>query len=234
MTTSDPHAGPGARLGGVALLLATVLFIAVFSYLAAAFGYPDVLDHPASEVLPQLLALGTTGRGVWILYALVPLLLVPTAIGMSAATRATAPLATSGAVVSAVLAAFSMMLGLLRWPSLHWHLATAYATADAGTRAAIEALFAASNSYLGNFIGEFVGELWLNAFFALGAVALARASGGRRRWLAPAGLAVAAVGAVAMFRNVTPAIGLVAELNNLVLPVWMATFGVLLVTHRTS
>jgi multisubunit Na+/H+ antiporter MnhG subunit len=223
----------GARMGGASLLLATVLFIAVFSYLAATFDYPDVLDRPAAEVLPRLLALGDQGRAVWALYALVPLLLVPTVVGLSAVTRAAAPLAARGATIAGALAAFSMMLGLLRWPSLQWRLATAYVEASPADRVAIAAVFDAANSYLGNFIGEFVGELALNAFFVLAAYALARASSGRRQWLAYAGAAVGLLGFVAMFRNVTTAVSAAAEMNNLVLPVWMAVLGYALFTHRS-
>ena len=223
----------GARIGGASLLLATVLFMAVFSYLAATFDYPDVLDRPAAEVLPRLLALGDQGRAVWALYGLVPLLLVPTAVGLSAVTRVVAPLATRGATIAAVLAAFSMMLGLLRWPSLQWRLASAYVAATPTDQVTLTAVFDAANSYLGNFIGEFVGELALNAFFVLAAYALARSSGGRRQWLAYAGAAAGLLGFVAMFRNVTPAVSAAAEVNNLVLPVWMAVFGYALLTHRS-
>lgn len=223
----------GARLGGASLLLATVLFMAVFSYLAAVFDYPDVLDRPAAEVLPRLLALGSQGRAVWAVYGLVPLLLVPTVVGLSAVTRAAAPLATRGATIAGVLAAFSMMLGLLRWPSLQWRLATAYVAANPADRVTITAVFDAANSYLGNFIGEFVGELALNTFFVLAAWALARASAPRRQWLAYAGAVASLLGVVAMFRNVTMAVSTVAEVNNLVLPVWMAVLGYALLTHRS-
>lgn len=222
----------GARLGGASLLLATGLFVAVFSYLAATFDYPGVLDHPASEVLPRLIALGDQGRAVWGLYGLVPLLLVPTAVGLAAVTRVAAPLATLSAVITGVLAACSMMLGLLRWPSLHWSLARAYVGADQSGRRAIEVVFDGANSYLGNFIGEFVGELALSTFFILSAHALMHASGGTRRWLAPAGWTVGLLGFVAMFRNVSTAVGVPAEVNNTVLPIWMAVFGYALFTHR--
>lgn len=221
-----------ARLGGASLLLATVLFIAVFSYLAAVFDYPDVLDRPAGEVLPRLLALGEAGRAVWALYGLVPLLLLPTVAGLGGVTGVVAPLATRGATLAGVVAAFSMMLGLLRWPSLHWRLAAAYADAGAAERVAIGAVFDGANSYLGNFIGEFVGELALSLFFVCAAWALAAAASGRRRWLRHAGTAVGLLGLIAMFRNVTPMVNAAAELNNLVLPLWMATLGVALVTYR--
>jgi isocitrate/isopropylmalate dehydrogenase len=69
-------------------VLGAIAFLAVFSYLAARFDYPEVLDGSASDVLPKLLALP------W-----------------------------------AVIAAISMMLGLMRWPSVQWHLAQLQASA---------------------------------------------------------------------------------------------------------
>ena len=73
---SSRSVAPAVRAGGWSLILAALLFLGVFSYLAATFDYPDVLDRPAGEVLPRLLALGATGRAVWALYGLVPLLLI--------------------------------------------------------------------------------------------------------------------------------------------------------------
>ena len=215
-----------ARAGGWSLIAAAVGFMAVFAYLAAAFDYPDVLDGSASVVLPQLLALGSTGRAVWVLYAFLPLLLIPAAIGAYSALRLPAPNAMRAALICGVLAAVSMLLGLARWPSVHWELARAYPGASPEARVAIDAIFAGLNAYLGNFIGEFVGELALNAFFILCAVALLR--GGRSR-LGYAGLAVGVIGLAAAFRNVTPAVSLVADVNNYVLPIWLVVMGVVLI-----
>lgn len=218
-------------VGGGSLIAATLLFSAVFAYLAHNFGYPDVLDLPAAEVLPRLLALGSTGRAVWVLYGLIPLLLVPTALGVYAAGRHGAPLAARAAVVLAVLSAASMTAGLLRWPSLHWQLALAYADASAPAREAIAAAFAASNSYLGNFIGEFLGELFLNAFFLCASFALTRSAASSRGGLLVAGSVASLLGAVAMLRNVSALVEPVAALNNVVLPVWMLVLGVALLRH---
>jgi Domain of unknown function (DUF4386) len=220
-------------LGGASLIAATLLFSAVFVYLARAFGYPDVLDLPASQVLPRLLALGSTGRAVWVLYGLIPLLLVPTAIGVQAAARRAAPLASQAALILALASAACMMAGLLRWPSLHWQLALAYDGAAPAAREAIEAVFAASNSYLGNVVGEFLGELFLNLFFVCAAWALYRA-GHAKRWLLIAGSAASLLGVVAMLRNAVPAVEPVAALNNAVLPLWMLLLGVNLVRQRKS
>lgn len=221
------------RAGGWALVLAAILFIAVFSYLAGAFGYPDVLDRPAAEVLPRLLALGTAGRAVWVLYALIPLLLVPAGIGASLALRGAAAGAARSSAVFACISAFSMMLGLLRWPSFHWTLARAYAAAAPAERAALNAVFAGLNSYLGNFVGEFIGELALNLFFVLTAYAILR-SPRRSRWLGLGGMLAGLAGFVAMFRNATPSVAMIADANNLVLPVWLVVLGIAFAKERAE
>ena len=211
------------RTGGWSLIAAAVGFIAVFSYLAARFEYPDVLDGPAADVLPKLLALGDTGRAVWVVYAFLPLLLIPAGVGAYAALREWAPNAMRAALACSVVAAVSMLLGLARWPSVHWELARAYPAAAPDTRVAIDAIFRGLNVYLGNFIGEFLGELSLNAFFILCAVAMLRAG---RRPMAYGGLAAGAIGLLAALRNATPAVALFAEVDNYLLPVWLIVLGV--------
>ena len=67
------------RWGGICLVAGALAFIAVFSYLAAKFNYPDVLDGPAATVLPALLATGRSGRAVWTIYAFLPLIWIPAA-----------------------------------------------------------------------------------------------------------------------------------------------------------
>lgn len=220
---------PAASAGGWSLIVAAVAFTAVFGYLASAFGYPDVLDGEAATVLPNLLRLGLTGRAVWAAYALLPLLLIPAALGAHAALRETASGTTRIAAALALVSALAMLLGLMRWPSVHWSLATSYAAAPGDAeRFAIASTFDGLNAFLGRFVGEFVGELTLNLFFLLTALA-SRGSARMPRWSVPAGVAAAAFGLVGMWRNVTPAVAWAASIDNAVLPIWMLTLGVLLV-----
>ena len=214
-----------ARAGGWSLIAAAIGFMAVFSYLAARFDYPDVLDGPAAQVLPRLIALGPGGRAVWAIYALLPLLLIPAGVGSYAALRDVAPNAMRAALAFSVVSAVSMLVGLARWPSVHWELARAYSSAAPESRAAIDAVFSGLNVYVGNYIGEFLGELSLNAFFMLSAVALVKAG---RRLAGYAGLAVGLIGLFAAFRNATPAVGPIADVNNDVLPLWLVALGVIL------
>jgi hypothetical protein len=231
-TASDGiHGISATRVGGWSLIAAALGFMAVFAYLAARFQYPDVLDGSAAEVLPALLALGSTGRAVWAVYALLPLLLIPAGTGAHAALRDSAPNAMRAALIFGVLAAISMLLGLARWPSLHWELARAYETASPDARLAIDAIFRGLNVYLGNYVGECLGELSLNAFFLLSAFALVRAG---QRWAGYAAGAVGVIGLIAAFRNMTPAVGLVADVDNYVLPLWLIVMGVVLVRLDVS
>jgi hypothetical protein len=221
------------RAGGWALILGALAFMAVFAFLAARFDYPGILDGPAGVVLPKLLATGTAGRLAWALYALLPLIWIPAGVGAYYALRRTHPGAMLLGLQAAVLAALSMMLGLMRWPSIHWRLAEFYQSADPAQRGTVSAVFDGLNSYLGNYIGEFLGELSFSTFFLLSSWALLR-SRVVPIWVALLGLLTGVSGLVGMLRNLTPAVDRVASLNNYLLPLWMIVFGIVLLRWRTG
>lgn len=221
--------------GGLALVLGAVAFLGVFSYLAAKFQYPEVLDGSAGEVLPALLATGAAGRTAWALYALLPLIFVPAGVGAFEALRARAVGPMRTAMLFAFLAAFAMMLGLMRWPSVHWQLALAWQGGGEEERRLLAALFDGLNSYLGNYIGEFLGEASFSLFFILSGVGLWRARNAPNG-LALWGLATGILGLVGMWRNVSSwaLVAGVAEINNYLLPAWMIGMGVWLLRVSRS
>jgi hypothetical protein len=219
------------RVGGIFLISGALAFIGVFAYLAAQFNYPQVLDGNAAEVLPDLLATGTTGRAVWAIYGLLPLIWIPAGVGAFHALRGVREGSMHVAMLFAVVSAISMMLGLLRWPSIHWTLAQAYAAGTEADRTAIGATFAGLNSFLGNYVGEFLGELSFSVFFLLSGLAML-ANGARfPRWVGYLGVITAVAGMVGMFRNVSSVVEPVAAVNNYLLPLWMIIFGVALIRH---
>ena len=219
------------RAGGWALIVGALSFVVVFAVLAARFDYPGILDGPAEAVLPKLLATGTSGRLAWALYALLPLVWIPAGVGAYYALRRTHPGAMLLGLQAAVLAALSMMLGLMRWPSIHWRLAEFYQSADPAQRLTVSALFDGLNSYLGNYIGEFLGELSFSTFFLLSSWALFR-SRAVPGWVALLGMFTGVCGLVGMLRNLTPAVDVVAAVNNYLLPLWMIGFGIVLLRWR--
>jgi hypothetical protein len=222
------------RAGGVALIAGAAAFLGVFAFLAARFDYPAVLDGSAAEVLPKLLATGATGRAVWAVYGFLPILWIPAGVAAFHALRTVREGSTRIGMLFALIAAFSMMLGLLRWPSIHWMLAEAYARAGGSEREALAAVFTGLNSYLGNYIGEFLGELSVSLFFLLSALAMFERDAGFPRWMGCLGVGTAVAGLVGMLRNVTDVVAPIAAMNNYLLPLWMIVFGVGLLRFSTT
>lgn len=218
--------------GGVALVVGACAFLAVFSYLAANFRYPEVLHGDAGTVLPALLATGDSGRAAWALYSVLPLVFVPASVAAFCALRDRAAGIARVGGAFALLAAISMMLGLMRWPSLHWQLANAWPNAGESERLVLAAVFDGVNLYLGNYIGEFLGELSFSMFVVLCGVGLLRHQKAPK-WIGYWGILTGVLGLIGMWRNVTSAVEVVAELNNYLLPPWMIGFGAwLIVTAR--
>jgi hypothetical protein len=226
---NNPNDARGTILaGGIALVAGAVAFLGVFSYLAARFHYPEVLDGSAQDVLPALLAAGSPGRAAWSLYGVLPLVFIPAGVGAFEALRERAAGPMRVGALFALLAALSMMLGLMRWPSVHWELARAWSVAAEGDRLVLAAVFDGLNRYLGNFIGEFLGEFSFGVFFVLSGVGLLRHPRAPR-WIGWWGITTGVLGLIGMWRNVTPAVGAIAAANNYLLPAWMIGFGVWLV-----
>lgn len=216
------------RLGGVCLAGGAVAFIGVFAYLAARFNYPAVLDGPAEAVLPALLATGAGGRAVWAIYALLPLIWLPAGVAAYEALSPTRRGAMLLALQFAAVAALAMMLGLMRWPSVHWHLALAFEQAAPPEQAVLASVFDGLNTYLGNYIGEFLGELCFSAFFLLTSLVWLQ-SPGSARWIGWFGVVTAVSGFIGMLRNITSIVAPVAAVNNYLLPLFMIVLGLALI-----
>jgi hypothetical protein len=215
--------------GGASLIVAALAFVLVFAYLAANFNYPDILEGSASEVLPRLQAGGTAMRAIWAIYAFLPLLLVPGAVAAFLACPSSRGRMTL-ALILACIAAFSMCFGLMRWPSVHWALASAYADGAADTQGSMEALFNGLNIYLGNYIGEFLGETTLAIFFLLTGSSLLKEAR-YPNWLGFSGVGFALLFLIGAFRNVASSVQVIADLNNVLLPLWLIALGTCLIWY---
>lgn len=135
---------------------------AAFLVLGAAFDYPDVLQHPAAEVLAAFRADQGTVTAGFALLALGAALMAPVALGVRHLT--TGRLATA-AVVTGVAAALVQVTGLLRWillvPTLAWQAADPSRAEVAGDR------FETASRILGTGVGETGGYLLTGAWTLL-------------------------------------------------------------------
>ncbi len=214
-------------VGGLSFIVGALAFVAVFSYLAANFDYPGILEGSAAEVLPRLRAGGSTMRAVWAIYAFLPLFLVPGAAGAYFACPQRKGRMTLALIVASI-GALAMCLGLMRWPSIHWALAEVYQSSGAEVQTSLAAVFNGLNLYLGNYIGEFLGEICLATFFVLTGMSQLNEAGSPR-WLGWGGIVFGVLFVIGAFRNVLSAVQPVADINNTLLPLWMIILGVALV-----
>jgi len=213
----------------IAFQLVSVLGVFVFSYLAANFDYPKILEGSAVDVLPRLRGGGSAMRAVLAIYAFLPLLLVPAAVGAYFACPSSRGRMTLALIVGS-LGAFAMSLGLMRWPSIHWALAEIYSQAGAETKISLEAVFNGLNLYLGNYIGEFLGEAALATFFLLTGFSMLREER-FPKWIGWSGVIFSLLFLVGAFRNLTGAVQFIADTNNGLLPLWMIVLGTALVWY---
>jgi Domain of unknown function (DUF4386) len=216
-------------VGGASFVVGALAFVLVFSYLAANFNYPDILDGSAAEVLPRLHEGGSVMRAVWAVYAFLPLLLIPGAVGAFFAFPSSRSRMILG-LVAASLGALAMCLGLMRWPSIHWALADSYSQAGGETKSSLDAVFNGLNLYLGNYIGEFLGETMLAAFFLLSGLSMLDETR-FPNWLGWSGVGFSLLFFVGAFRNVASAVQTVADINNGLLPLWMIVLGTALIWY---
>ena len=224
MVNDDTHFVP--RLGGAMFIAGSLGFMVVFSYLAATFGYPDVLDRQAEDVLPALAAGGFALRVAWLIYGAIPVtLLVGGIAAMPFLERGGGRTVARFGGAFAVIAAVSMMVGLLRWPSIHWALAERWGDASADQREIHAAIFDSANVYLGNMFGEYIGETALAGWFITMGIAL---RGIYCNWLGHGSVAMGIVVAVSAQRQLTHLVDPIADVNNVLLPMWLIVLGVVL------
>lgn len=214
-------------LGGLALIATGILYPAIFTFLAIRFDYPDVLDGPAREVLPKLLTGGWAFRAAWAVYGLLPLLLIPAGIGAFYALRKHMEGGMRLALHLSILSSFALMIGLLRWSSIHWELGLFHQTADAAQREVIDAIFKALNIYLGNYIGEFLGEGLMHGFLFLTAMAMLKAAA-FPKWMGWTGIVISGLSLVGVFRNVNGIAASIQDLANMLMlfPIWLVILGI--------
>ena len=179
-----------------------MLAFAPIAILSPAIGWPASLRNPAAQQLtaianaPMALSLG---YGVYLLYSLG---IAPLAIFVAWRVADLRDPMAAMIVAFGALSALTRALGILRWLTVMPALAVSYAAADAPTRATIETVFTAINSY-GGGIGELFGVALFGGLWLLVAMIAAISSKRLPLWLAGFGVMTALL-QIALF---APALG---------------------------
>lgn len=161
-------------LAGVLLIVLPVAYNGLYTLLARSFDYPDILRRPTEEVLERFAAGGSTLILTWWAFAMSAVLLVPTAVLVSATFADADPTLLSVATAIGLLAALVQFLGLIRWPFAVPHLAREMAdpTSSAGRKDAVDVIFQILNRYLGVAVGEHLGYMFTGLWTFLVGIAV--------------------------------------------------------------
>lgn len=217
----------GSRYGllaGLALIVFLIVTNVAYAYLAANFGYDDILREPVPTILERFAAGGPALILAWAAFAWSALLFVLAAcfVAHALAKRhgqfvwmATAAGAASGIVQAAEL---------FRWVFVVPSLASAYGAAESGPaeRAAVIQTFNALNQYGGVALGEHLGQILLVAW-TIGIAAACWRAGGALKWTSLIGMATVPLwilGQTELFATVIPQTPVI-EVTPIAFMLWM-------------
>ena len=181
----------------VIFLLEALLAFAPIAVLGPAIGWPASLRSPAANQLtaiaaaPDALALG---YGLYLLYSVA---IAPVAVFVAWRVASFRGPMAALIVAFGALSALTRGLGILRWLTVMPTLAAGYAVADDSSKANIEGMFAAFNSY-GGGIGELFGVALFGGLWLIVAMIAALKLRRLPAWLAVFGL-VAGILQLALF-----------------------------------
>jgi hypothetical protein len=176
-------------VAGILLVAVPTVFMAGFTGLQMSFGYPEVLRHPAGDVLTQFAAGGVDLHLYWYAMFAASLALIAAAISTGLLYWDRDRLMAGLSIGFGVLAGLVQALGLLRWVILIPGLAAHYvAPGTTELQQAMDvAIFDFANQFLGAGVGEHVGYLFTAIWTALVSALLVR----DHKILAVSGLVIA-------------------------------------------
>jgi hypothetical protein len=223
------------KLTGILFIVGSLLVNIPYALLIANFNYPDILREPASAVLTQFQAGGTTLIFTWLAFAWVGL---PLIFGTLMLKRVMAPeghslleTATTFGLIALVLA----VIGLTRWVFVVPVLARLYT--DPGSsesiRAAALVTFEAVHQYGGVIIGEHISQFMTIVWMALISSMMFRSTL-FRAWQGWLGLGAALVYLLAqteLLATVIPGFPVVPEaglIGSILWLLWMVVMGIAL------
>jgi Domain of unknown function (DUF4386) len=186
MTTPNDGAGL-RRVTGWLLVVGAVAFAVAATVLSSTFDWPDILREPPEVVLPAFVDGGTSLVWTWFAVAwtyailLVPILLLPTALG-----RSEDPVLRAATFVGAASVLLAL-IGFLRWVFVVPTLADTYVSGDPTTKAAVAAAWMAQHQFGGALLGEHLGQL-LAIGWSITVSVLVLRTGMLARWVGWAGL----------------------------------------------
>lgn len=218
---------PESRVAGPLLIAVPLIFTAGFTGLQMTFEYPDILRHPAGEVLTRFAAAGADLHLYWYAMIAASLLMIGAVIAAGLLYWPRDRLLAALSIGFGVLAGLVQALGLLRWVILVPSLAAAYTAPGASEldQSMAVSMFDFANHYLGMGVGEHLGYF----FTALWTITTAGLLFTTNRIMASTGLLIAVGVLSGMLEPFgVPLTGLINSISYTLWAIWTLAFGILI------
>lgn len=213
------------RTTGLLLIAVPLVFTAGFTGLQMTFGYPDILRHPAGEVLTRFAQSGADLHLYWYAMMAASLAMIAATIGAGLMFIKGDAFLASLSIGAGVLAGLVQAMGLLRWVILVPMLAAQYTTPGATEidQAMATSIFDFANQYLGAGIGEHFGYFFTAIWTILMSALVFKA----HRIVASAGVVIGAGVLTGMLEPFgVPMAGTIVSLSYTVWALWTLALGV--------
>jgi hypothetical protein len=224
---------PTLRTAGILLMAVPLIFTAGFTGLQMTFEYPDILRHPAGEVLTRFAAAGADLHLYWYAMMAASLLMIGAAIAFGLQFWKQDNLLAALSIGAGVLAGLVQALGLLRWVMLVPSLAAMYVAPGATEieQSMAIALFDSANHYLGVGVGEHLGYFFTAIWTALASALTFKTS----RTLAVTGTIIALGVISGMLEPFgVPMTGMINSISYTLWALWTLILGVVLLRGEWS
>lgn len=229
------------RLTGTLFIIGAVLINIPYTLLIMNFGYPDILRHPAGQILTRYQEGGTGLILTWLAFAWSGiLLLLAMAMLQKVLEREDTPYLWSGTVIG-VIGGSAQMIGLLRWTFVVPILSGTYTdpASSAATKESAILAFRVIHQYGGVVLGEHIGQTFTIIWMLLVSLAMFRSTL-FRSWLARFGILAAVVyflGQTELLATVIPNFPVVPQtglIGSLLWMAWMILTGIFLLRTKAA
>lgn len=219
------------RASGILLIAVPLIFTAGFTGLQMTFEYPEILRHPAGEVLTRFAAAGVDLHLYWYAMMSAALLMTGAVIATGLVFWGRDNFLAALSIGAGVLAGLVQALGLLRWVMLVPSLAAMYVAPGATEieKSMAISLFDAANHYLGMGVGEQLGYFFTGVWTALIAALLVNSN----RVIAWLGYAISAGVVAGMLEPFgVPLAGLINSISYSLWALWTLAVGIVVLRGK--
>lgn len=155
------------RFGGWSLIVFALLYLTVQLIFYVFYSFPVALSGPDKEAFALLIHGGLGMQLLFTAFGLFPLLLIPASVGAYYAFRSENEPWMRVSVLFAAIAALSLSLCLLRWPSFNWYLARFYGGATPDQQQVVSVVFHGVENFFGIFLGGVLGKACIAIWFLI-------------------------------------------------------------------